>query len=176
MNLIEKKDLESVIGKADFWNPKQIAGLCDYVGGVHEIDALTDAQGFLNAPPLVNFKVHEHGLEVSLMIAMRLHYIAIPLANLASVELEVGGTIDTEERSVVGRAIIGGLLLGPLGAVVGGVSGLKDKVVKDNDMLLVNVKHESTETNMLLTIKKGKSPEVRKFFATHYGSKFRVNS
>ncbi len=32
-----------------------------------------------------------------------------------------------KSKSVVGRAVVGGVLLGPLGAVVGGVSGVGDK-------------------------------------------------
>lgn len=35
----------------------------------------------------------------------------------------------TQERSVIGRGIVGGLLLGPVGAVVGGMSGVPHKIV-----------------------------------------------
>lgn len=175
MDLVDKKELEPTIGKADFWNPKQIVGLCQYVGGISAVDSLNDAQGFFKAPPLFNFKVHEHGLEMSIMIGMKLRYVAIPTSAIESVELEIGGTIDIEERSVIGRAVLGGLLLGPLGAVVGGVSGLKDKVVKDNDMLLLKVNEGELQTCVLLTIKKGKTAEVQKFFTTYYGELFSVN-
>ena len=35
--------------------------------------------------------------------------------------------LSTENKSVVGRAVVGGLLLGPLGAIVGGMSGIGTK-------------------------------------------------
>ena len=34
----------------------------------------------------------------------------------------------TEDKSVIGRAVVGNLLLGPLGAVVGGISGVGSKI------------------------------------------------
>ena len=36
--------------------------------------------------------------------------------------------LTTENKSVIGRAVVGGLLLGPLAAVVGGISGIGTKV------------------------------------------------
>jgi hypothetical protein len=175
MNLTDKGNLDAVIGKANFWNPKQIVGVCEYVGGIPEVDKLLDAKSFFNSPPLINFKVHKTGLEMSLMVGFKQSFVAIPLPSLESVILEQGGIIDVEERSVIGRAVVGGLLLGPLGAIVGGASGLKDKVIKDNDTLLVNVDDNGTKHALLMTIKKGKTAEVKKFFTEHYGSVFSVN-
>ena len=37
--------------------------------------------------------------------------------------------LSSEDKSVIGRAVVGGLLLGPLGAVVGGISGIGSKTV-----------------------------------------------
>lgn len=43
----------------------------------------------------------------------------------------------TEKKSVIGRAVVGGVLLGPLAAVVGGMSGIGTKTKKLGDYLLV---------------------------------------
>ena len=45
--------------------------------------------------------------------------------------------LTTEKKSVVGRAIVGGVLLGPLAAVVGGMSGLGSKTKKLGDYVFV---------------------------------------
>jgi hypothetical protein len=175
MKLIEKNNLEAVIGKTNFWKPKILVGVCNYVGGIPEIDQKIASVTFFKAPPLINLNIHECGLEVMLAIGFSRSFVAIPTPSLESVVLEIGGTIDVEERSVVGRALVGGLLLGPLGAIVGGASGLKDKVIKDNDTLLVNVDESGTKHALLMTVKKGKTADVKKFFEQHYGSIFSVN-
>lgn len=102
-------------------------------------------------------------------------FVAIASSSLVSIELEKGYTIDVEERSVIGRALVGWLILGPLGAVIGGASGLKDKVIKDNDMLLINATENGITHNILLTIRKGKTDDVRNFFLQYFKSVFSVN-
>jgi hypothetical protein len=176
MKFVEKKSIDEVIGKANFWAPKQLIGSCEYVGGISELDGLIEEKEYFKALPLINFKVHENGLEVSIMHVFKIHYLAIPLSSISTIELEKGGTIDVEERSVIGRAVVGGLLLGPLGAIIGGVSGLKDKVIKDKDMLLLNVAENGINHNILMTIRNGKTDDVRKFFLQNYKSVFTITT
>ena len=45
--------------------------------------------------------------------------------------------LTSEKKSVIGRALVGGVLLGPLAAVVGGMSGIGNKTKKRGDYLLV---------------------------------------
>ena len=45
--------------------------------------------------------------------------------------------IKTKSKSVLGRAMMGGILLGPAGALVGGISGTKDKVEEEIEFLLI---------------------------------------
>ena len=54
--------------------------------------------------------------------------------------------IKEKEKSVLGRAVVGGLVLGPLGAVVGGTSGVgtkKKKVIKS--YFVINYKDKNDE-------------------------------
>ena len=45
--------------------------------------------------------------------------------------------LTTENKSVIGRAVVGGLLLGPLAAVVGGMSGIGTKVKSLGEYLMI---------------------------------------
>ncbi|OMF23476.1 hypothetical protein BK133_24095 [Paenibacillus sp. FSL H8-0548] len=49
-----------------------------------------------------------------------------------------------QEKSVIGRAVVGGLLVGPMGAVVGGMSGIGTKD-KKGGFLVINYKNEVGE-------------------------------
>lgn len=54
------------------------------------------------------------------------------------------------DKSVIGRAVVGGVLLGPLGAVVGGMSGIgsKNKTVY-KDYFVINYTAKSSESAVL---------------------------
>ena len=55
-----------------------------------------------------------------------------------------------KSKSVTGRAVIGGVLLGPLGAIVGGMSGIGDKKKeKTRYYLIINYKSKDDEIKVL---------------------------
>lgn len=49
-----------------------------------------------------------------------------------------------KQKSVIGRAVVGGILIGPVGAVVGGMSGIGDKDMKGG-FLVINYINEVGE-------------------------------
>lgn len=58
---------------------------------------------------------------------------------ITAVMLTTETEIKEKSKSVGGRAVIGGVLLGPVGAIVGGMSGLgKKEIKKDRTMLIIN--------------------------------------
>lgn len=55
-----------------------------------------------------------------------------------------------KSKSVTGRAVVGGVLLGPLGAIVGGMSGIGDKKKeKTRYYLIINYKSKDDEIKVL---------------------------
>ena len=55
-----------------------------------------------------------------------------------------------KSKSVTGRAVVGGVLLGPLGAIVGGMSGIGDKKKeKTHYYLIINYKAKDDEIKVL---------------------------
>jgi hypothetical protein len=53
--------------------------------------------------------------------------ICVKYANIKAAGLLTEKEIREKSKSVIGRAAVGGLLLGPLGAIVGGISGVGNK-------------------------------------------------
>jgi len=58
-----------------------------------------------------------------------------------------------KDKSVVGRAIIGDILLGPLGAIIGGMSGVSSKYEKSNILMILfwDTKTKKPKTFSFLT-------------------------
>lgn len=68
----------------------------------------------------------------------------IPLDRIKKAVVFTEKELKLKGKSVIGRAAVGGLLLGPLGAVVGGVSGVGDKK-KEKTLIFLSI--EFTDKN-----------------------------
>ena len=90
----------------------------------------------------------------------------ILLENIIDIKIKKETEISEKERNVIGRAIAGGILTGGLGAIVGGISGIPSKQIKEHHYFL-SLDYRSKEDNMksLLFIKKPDAPlkEVQNF-------------
>lgn len=59
--------------------------------------------------------------------------------------------IKTKSKSVLGRAMLGGIFLGPAGAIVGGISGTKEKVITEiKFLLIINYLDSNSETQAIV--------------------------
>jgi len=71
---------------------------------------------------------YEKGVKVKLSKTPELITIdktySIPTRNIESTIFNSSKQLTEHQKSVIGRSLIGGLLLGPVGAVVGGISGV----------------------------------------------------
>lgn len=65
-----------------------------------------------------------------------------------------------KNKSAVTRAIVGGVLLGPVGAVVGGVSGLTP-TIKENKKYFLEIKRPEPDDNILLTCSNKELKELK---------------
>jgi len=72
----------------------------------------------------------------------------IPLQDIKNIAILTEKELVEKEKSVIGRAVVGGALLGPLGAVVGGMSGVKNKqVTKEKCFMVIDYQgHDGPES------------------------------
>ena len=63
----------------------------------------------------------------------------IPFADIISFDYYLTKDVAELPKSVIKRAIVGGLLLGPAGAVVGGISGTGTKTKESNGFFTIDI-------------------------------------
>lgn len=172
MKLVSKNDLNNLFGKKGFIC-NQLIGKLTYISGIPEMDEALQGKSFLESPCLVNFLKRKEGLEISMMHKFKSYYTGIKDKNLISISLEDKQQIyENKEKSVIGRALVGGLVLGPVGAVIGGMTGIKDKkVAVEMPDLFVTVcflNEEGKENHLILSCENKNKNEIEKFCKQSY--------
>lgn len=81
----------------------------------------------------VSIMAHTNGI----CISGGLNYFYISHDQIIDMKFVTHKQLSTEKKSVIGRAVVGGVLLGPLAAVVGGMSGIGTKTKKLGNFLFV---------------------------------------
>jgi hypothetical protein len=167
MRLINKKEIESLIGKSNFI-PKRLGIKMHYVAGIPEMDKIIDGRSFLNKEAFASFTLRESGVEFRFLNAFKSYFAVLPLTNIIEIAYESKEQLyKTKERSVIGRAVVGGLVLGPIGAIIGGMSGVKDKTTKQSmpDLLLTFIYNDNSGTKQALVIStEYKQQQIVEFF------------
>lgn len=101
--------------------------------------------------------LHENGLLVTNKGGTQ--RLSLHCSQLIEVAIKTEQEVRQMETSVVGRAALGAVLLGPVGAVIGGMSALNKTVVKTKNFLVIHYWDTKTKaTSMLLMELKSELP------------------
>lgn len=140
MLLIQKNELNALLGKKSLIHNEVISSLT-YVSGIYEFDRHIENYNMLFDDNDTMIVKRREGIEITKMHRLiKLLSVGLYYKNIIEVALEDKEQIyEQKEKSIVGRAILGGLIAGPAGAIIGGMTGLRPKIkeVKMPDLLLL---------------------------------------
>jgi hypothetical protein len=104
--------------------------------------------------------------------------VAILESDILSINLEGQKLLfEQKDKSIIGRAIVGGLILGPVGAIIGGMTGIGQKKVAADmpeNLLSISFMEKGEEKIILLSCKNKNKPFVEIYFLNNYKNKFQI--
>ena len=180
MRLLSKKEIENYLGKYGLFSGKAGNACIDkvkYIGGISQIDNMLAEKKITAATPFINLTMRPKGLEITFMLAFENFRIGLLYnqMNFWSIKRQADMKIK-KNRSIIGRALIGSLLFGPVGTILGGMSGIKDKEVNINDvdnLLLYSITLNDTEHILIFSCKDKHLQSVYSFFKENFNNLFK---
>lgn len=125
MNEYTKAELSQMFGKPNWLQPSSTVEI-EYLSGITFLDNFI--KSFFIKSHAIFFKQYPSGLVIEFMSGFSTKRTGIKTSTINYIVLEHKDNIlYKKDLSVVGGAIVGGLLLGPLGAVIGGMTGIGAK-------------------------------------------------
>jgi len=169
MEILSKEALNNAIGKQSLWK-SEISLICklDYIRGIKGFDNLLNGKTIKEYGAVIHLIQHPKGLEIKLAESFNSNSAGLLFLNIKEVIIENKKSIlVNKDRSIIGRAILGGLLMGPAGAIVGGLTGMKPakkSLVPDSIVLITYIENGNSEEQIFFSCKNEDTREVIDFF------------
>ena len=171
MDLKSKSEVQELLGPSKWGNLHRLIGKLDYQSGIAAFDRVEIGPAYSKLNGLVHLHAHPDGLQVTLAVGFKSYRVALPAHQIISVTLEGREHIvEMKEKSVIGRALLGGLLLGPVGAIVGGMTGVGQKEVPSSTpdiFITINHVYEGKAGVIILTGNHKDRTEIEQFFKSN---------
>lgn len=178
MKILDKKELNEYLEKESFWMPKRLVDKVDYVSGIEPFDELLNGKLFTEINSSFILRFRQKGLQLQIMTGLKLNSVAILESDILSINLEGQKLLfEQKDKSIIGRAIVGGLILGPVGAIIGGMTGIGQKKVAADmpeNLLSISFMEKGEEKIILLSCKNKNKPFVEIYFLNNYKNKFQI--
>jgi len=180
MKILEKKQLDNEFGKFTMWSGKAgnaIIGEMDYLGGIPEIDQLIENNKIDPKNSYVSMEMRPKGVEIYLTQGFKKTRIGLYTESLQFWTIEQQQEVVAKKsKSVIGRALLGGVLLGPVGAIVGGMTGIGDKEINASNVdniISMAYSEEDNDTLILFSCSNKQIKKVLDFLKENFGDKYK---
>ena len=178
MKILDKTELNKYLEKESTWFPKRLVSNLAYVSGIEPFEELLNGKLFTEVIAQINIRFRTKGLQVEIMKGIKYHSVGILEPDILSINLEGQNQLfEQKNKSVIGRAIVGGLVLGPVGAIVGGMTGIGQKQIATNmteNILSISFSENGEEKIILFSCKNKHRKDVENYFLQNYKSKFQI--
>jgi hypothetical protein len=151
MTIGTKDEVAAVLGKYRFLAivGKKLINKACYLGGNSSFDEMLSSKR--SNEYMTVFEMRPRGLEVMTNTVFQRTRIGLHFEEIDYLVIESRQQIvQKREKSIIGRALLDGILFGPVGAVIGGMTGIGHREIKVSEVeniLTVKVK----DTNDFLT-------------------------
>jgi hypothetical protein len=147
----------------DFPNDLNIGKqIVNWGGDASFIGNFKSDENTINIPNgIINLMLHTHGINITSGFLKPLYQIHN--SQIISIKQTTQSELVAMNKSVAGRAVVGAIILGPLGALLGGMTALGNNVKsKDKSFLVINFWDTDSKTPQTILIS-GEKPKIELF-------------
>lgn len=175
MTIKSKEEIVSEFGKYGILETadKKLLNKVGYLGGVPAFnEKLANKK---RSEYLLNLEMRPKGLEIKVDYVFTSTRIGIFPEQIDFIVIEPQKQIvEKKGKSIVGRALVGGILLGPVGAIVGGMTGIGNKEVKmtqvDN---ILSIKLNNPDSILTFSVDNKDFKAVESYFQKFFKEKYK---
>lgn len=180
MEVLDKKTINDKLGSFGMFSGKAGNSLLyevNYLGGIQSLDSLIEKINITTKG--IFFDVRPKGLELLMSYGFSSYRFGLFDEGINYWAFEAQKKItEKKSKSIIGRALVGGLILGPVGAIVGGMTGIGDKEKSKSlsgidNILSISYTENDKEYNLLFECSDKKAKKVFDYFNKNYPNKYR---
>lgn len=183
MKELGSPQMEKQFGKYGFFSKPAnsiLIAKIEYLSGIPPFDYRLKGKPFNKKTNSIYLEMRPHGLEIRLTEGFTGYLIGFKFEQIKYFVFEAQQQVmEFKSKSIVGRAFLGGLLLGPVGAIVGGMTGIGDKAVKsdkypDNILSICIVDDDNEEKHLFFSVENGNLKDAIEFVSKNFKDKLKT--
>jgi hypothetical protein len=153
LQTIPQDQIAATLGQNRYWFPKELPNLI-YLYGIPTLEANHDAAR-PTGEQTIDLKALPRGLQISLLHSENVHSVGLPYSDIKQVELASLEEISSRrDKTLLGHAVLHGVLPEPIAAVIGRMSGLigEGQLLEFGDNLLTIQVEQQGQTSYFIAL------------------------